>query len=339
MHIGKSLGLKKVLIWSKKDIFIFFIVATIPTATYEIFHFQWLALPWLPMALIGTAVAIIIGFQDNATYDRFWEARKIYGSIVNSSRTWGMMVITYISNDQIIENSNNVELELIHRRLIYRHLAWLTALRHQLRQSRGWETNNKKFNIENVEQFIVPEHKISLEEDIDLYLSNEDKKYIFSKKNRAMHIIRVQSQDLKKLQAMGLIENFRYIELQRVLSDLYEHQGKCERIKNFPYPRQFSTLNLYFVWIFIVLLPFGMLPEFEKLGHHITWLTIPFCMVVSWIFRTMDKIGESTENPFQSGSNDIPISSISRNIEIDLLEMLDEAELPKPIDSTNNILM
>ncbi|MXS78819.1 multidrug transporter [Nitrosomonas sp. JL21] len=339
MHIGKSLGLKKVLIWSKRDILIFIIVAAVPTATYEFFHFQWLALPWLPMALIGTAVAIIIGFQDNATYDRFWEARKIYGSIVNSSRTWGMLVQTYISNNQAQHTISDNEMELIHRRLIYRHIAWLTALRHQLRQTRGWEAKNKKYNIENSKHFIVPEHHISLEDDIDPFLSIEDKEYILSKTNRAAHIIKVQSEDLKNLLSKGFIENFRYIELQRILSDFYEYQGKCERIKNFPYPRQFASLNLYFVWIFIFLLPFGMLPEFEKLGHHITWLTIPFCVIVSWVFRTMDKIGESTENPFQAGSNDIPISSISRNIEIDLLEMLNETNIPKPIESANNILM
>ena len=190
-----------------------------------------------------------------------------------------------------------------------------------------------------MEHFIVPEHQISLAEDITPYLSADDKEYILRKKNRAAHIINVQSEDLKNLLNKGLIENFRYIELQRILSDFYEHQGKCERIKNFPYPRQFATLNLYFVWIFIILLPFGMLPEFEKLGHHITWFTIPFCVIVSWIFRTMDKIGESTENPFQAGSNDIPITSLSRTIEIDLLEVLNETDIPKPIEAANDILM
>lgn len=121
--------------------------------------------------------------------------------------------------------------------------------------------------------------------------------------------------------------------------NLCEHQGKCERIKNFPYPRQFSTLNLYFVWVFIILLPFGMLPEFEKLGHFMTWLTIPFCVLVSWIFHTMDKIGESSENPFQGGANDVPITALSRNIEIDLREILGETDLPETIEPKNSILM
>ncbi|MBX3630620.1 MAG: hypothetical protein KF908_12080 [Nitrosomonas sp.] len=339
MHIKKSFGLKKVIMWTRRDIYIFVIIATVPTIIYESFHFQWLALPWLPMAIMGTAVAFIIGFQNNATYNRLWEARKIYGAIVNSSRTWGMMVKTFITNKQAQQPLSDNELKAVHGRLIYRHIAWLTALRHQLRQPREWETMSKNYNIEYKKFFTVSEHETSLENDITFYLSAADTKYILSKQNRAVHIINLQAEDLKELLNRGLIDNFRHIELQRVLSDLYEHQGKCERIKNFPYPRQYATLNLYFVWLFVIFLPYGMIPEFEKLGHYMTWLTIPFCVLVSWIFRTMDKIGESSENPFQAGPNDIPITALSRTIEIDLREILDEMNLPKPIEAKNGILM
>lgn len=82
-----------------------------------------------------------------------------------------------------------------------------------------------------------------------------------------------------------------------------------------------------------------MLPEFEKFGHYFAWLTIPFCVMVSWIFHTMDKIGESSENPFQGGANDVPVTALSRSIEIDLREMLDETDLPEPVKSRNSILM
>lgn len=339
MHTGKSFSFREVAIWTKRDIYIYCIIAGIPTVLYETFHFQWLALPWLPIALIGTAVAIIIGFQNNATYDRLWEARTIYGAIVNSSRTWGMLIRTYITDTCTQHSLSGGELKGIHQRLIYRHIAWLTALRHQLRQPREWETMDKNYNVEHKKLFSIPEHEISFEKDVSPYLSATDKYYVLTKKNRATHIISIQSQDLKELFDKGLIENFHHIELQRILSDFYEHQGKCERIKNFPYPRQFSTLNLYFVWLFVVLLPFGMIPEFEKLGHNLTWLTIPFCVLISWIFRTMDKIGESSENPFQAGANDIPITALSRTIEIELREMLGEMDLPQPIETKNSILM
>jgi ion channel-forming bestrophin family protein len=295
--------------------------------------------PGCPWRLSAQQLAFIVGFQNNATYNRLWEARMIYGAIVNSSRMWGMMVKTYITNKHAQQLLSDSGLKAVHRRLVYRHIAWLTALRHQLRQPREWETMDKNYNIEYKKFFTVPEHEISLEDDIALYLSAADKEYILRKQNRAAHVISIQAEELKELLIKGLIDNFRHIELQRVLSDLYEQQGKCERIKNFPYPRQYATLSLYFVWLFIILLPYGMIPEFEKLGHYITWLTIPFCVLVSWIFRTMDKIGESGENPFQAGANDIPITALSRTIEIDLREMLGETELPKPIEAKNGILM
>jgi len=82
-----------------------------------------------------------------------------------------------------------------------------------------------------------------------------------------------------------------------------------------------------------------MVGEFSKLGENFSWLTVPFSALVSWIFHTLEKIGEATENPFQGGPNDIPITSLSRTIEIDLREMLDETNLPDPIVAENNILM
>lgn len=339
MHTGQNFSFKEVVVWTKHDIGIFVIIATVPTVCFEVYGYKWLALPWLPIALLGTALAIIVGFQNNATYDRLWEARKIYGAIVNSSRIWAMLVKAYITDKYLLEPLSKGELETIYSRLILRQIAWLTALRHQLRQSREWETVNKIFHIHHKQFFIVPEHEIKLEVDLIPYLAAAEMEYTLQKKNPAAHIIDIQSKELKKLFNRGLIEKFNHIELQNVLSDLYVHQGKCERIKNFPYPRQFSTLNLYFVWLFILLLPFGMLPEFEKFGHHIVWLTIPFCVMISWIFHTMDKIGESTENPFQGAANDVPITAISRNIEIDLLEMLGETDLPEPIEPKNKILM
>ena len=108
----------------------------------------------------------------------------------------------------------------------------------------------------------------------------------------------------------GLIDPFRHGEMENMLVNLYEQQGKCERIKNFPYPRQFATLNLHFVWLFAILVPFGLLQEFDKLGDHFVWLTIPFTVLVCWVFLTMEKIGEATENPFEGTPNDVPMAAL-----------------------------
>jgi putative membrane protein len=94
-----------------------------------------------------------------------------------------------------------------------------------------------------------------------------------------------------------------------------------------------------FIRLFASLIPFGILNEFQKLGDWMIWLTIPFSVIVAWIFMTMERIGESTENPFEGGANDVPITAMSRTIEIDLREMLDEQDLPPALAPVNHILM
>ena len=339
MHVGRSFGLKEAIIWTRRSILSFIIIAAIPTVLYEVLDLNWLGIPWLPVALIGTAVAFLIGFKNNATYDRLWEARKIWGAIVNSSRTWGIMVKDFITNKHASDPLPDQELKAIHKRLIYRHIGWITALRYQLRQPRAWETMSQKANQEYKKVFKVPEEQVPMEEELSKFLSAEEMEYILGKKNRATQLVGQQSKDLRELLDKGHIEDFRHMEMENLLALLYDHQGKAERIKNFPYPRQFATLNLFFVWLFVLLLPFGMLQEFDKLGEYMIWLTIPFSVMVSWVFHTMEKIGEATENPFQGGANDIPMANLNRTIEIDLKDMLDEKDLPEPTKDFNKILM
>jgi putative membrane protein len=193
------------------------------------------------------------------------------------------------------------------------------------------EYRNKWFRVEEQDQ--QPEDHLAA------VLSSEDMRTIAGSANKATRIIALQSKDLRELLDRGLIEDFRHMELEKMLVDLYAQQGKCERIKNFPYPRQFATANVVFVKIFLLLVPLGMLGEFAKLGGAFIWLTIPFGTLVCWVFNTMEKIGESTENPFEGSVNDVPITAITRTIEIDLREMLGEEKIPPPLVPVKEILM
>jgi len=339
MHAGKHYSLKEVLFWTRRDLFSHLIISTIPTVCYIVLGWTWIVIPWLPIALLGTAVAFVVGFKNNASYDRLWEARRVWGSIVNSSRSWGIMVKDYITNKHATNPISDSELKKIQQQLYNRHFAWLTALRYQLREARVWEAIYKKHNAEYKDKwFTVDEHTNKIEDALRPYLSAEEYNYVISKKNKATQIIALQSSQLKDLLNKALIEDFRHMELEKMLVEFYNHQGASERIKNFPYPRQYSTLNLWFIKIFSLLIPLGMLQEFEKLGGNLVWLTIPFSALAGWIFTTMEKIGESSESPFEGSANDVPITAISRTIEIDLREMLDEENIPPAITPSNNIL-
>lgn len=328
MHTGSHYKIKEFLLWTRRDIYVLLILATLPTVAFQLMDCKWIAIPWVPVALVGTAAAFIVGFKNTQTYNRLWEARQIWGAIVNTSRTWGIM-----SKDFVKSDAATTQL------LIYRHCAWLTALRFQLRKPQTWENTNKSHFKEYRNYFSVPEWENKLEDELKKYLPEEEYHFILSKKNRATQLIAAQSDHLKSLRASGKIEPYEYVEMQRQLSYLYDHQGKCERIKNFPYPRQFASINLFFVWLLVLMLPFGMLNEFHKLGEHFVWLNIPFSVIVSWVFTSMERVGEATENPFEGGANDIPMAALSRTIEIDLRDMLDEQPLPEPITAENKILM
>ncbi|MBC9797336.1 bestrophin family protein [Sinomicrobium weinanense] len=334
MHTGSHYRLKEFLHWTQHSIFLLFVIAFVPTFLYEVVGWKWLGIPWVPIALIGTAAAFIAGFRNNATYDRMWEARKIWGSIINSSRTWGIMVRDYIRADE-----PETEKE-IHRALIYRHIAWLTALRFQLRTPKNWENiHTKKYNRKYLKRYTVPEWETDLAEELKPFLSEKERQHILSKKNRATQLIALQSGHLKALNGNGKLDTLCLVEMENVLNDFYVFQGQGERIKNFPYPRQFASINLFFIRLLVWMLPFGMLNEFDKLGAYWVWLTVPFSIVVGWVFTSLEQVGESTENPFEGSANDIPMAALSRTIEIDLRDMLDETDLPPAAQPVNNILM
>jgi ion channel-forming bestrophin family protein len=130
----------------------------------------------------------------------------------------------------------------------------------------------------------------------------------------------LQSKTIKQLFANKEIDSYQFVEMQKMVKDFYDQQGKSERIKNFPYPRQFSTINSFFIKLFCLLLPFGMLKEFDKLNEgmeglmkgNMVWLVIPFSVLISWVYTSLEQVGESTENPFEGSANDVPISQMSR---------------------------
>ena len=312
----------------------------------SLYHFKiiTLDLPWLPVSVIGTTVAFYVGFKNNQAYDRMWEARKIWGGIVNESRTWGMMVDGYVANTFAEQKQSENAIHAIKKKLIYRQIAWLYAHRSQLLVPAEWEkfgavdrkgglpSQRRRFGIGLVNDEIT-------RTELKLFLAEDEHDRLIASVNTATQIINAQSRDLAKLREQGLIDDFRHVELANVLRSFYDLQGKNERIKKFPLPRQYSLMSRIFVGIFIVLLPFSMVPELLKLGDWALWTSIPLCALVGWVYVMMEVVGEHTALPFQGLVYDIPMMSLCRTIEIDLREMLGETDLPPSIKSKKGILM
>lgn len=342
MYTQKVFRAKDMAKWTRYETALFLVISLVVVSLFYFFNLDWLKIPWTPLALIGTAVAFVIGFQNNSAYGRIWEARKIWGGIVNTSRTFGMYIQDMVTNEYSTIPLSKEELHHEIKTLTYRHIAWMTALRHAMRQAKPWETVlNEKTNQEWQEVVRPPEWDTSLEDDLRPYLSEADIDYVMSKNNKQTALLYLQSHHLRKLKETGTIWEFSYLELEGVLQELFTLQGKSERIKNFPYPRHFASLNHYFMWTFVLILPFAITPQFAEIGRDISvnhptignlfiWLSVPFYVIVSWVFHTMERIGRTGENPFEGSANDVPISTISRGIEIDLRQNLGESseEIP-----------
>ncbi len=345
--------IKEMLLWTRRETLVFVVLATTVCSLYVLAGFSFLRVPWAPVAVIGTAVAFIISFQNNAAYGRIWEARKIWGGIINVSRSFAMQTVDMISNAHAAEPASAEELQEIRRTIIYRHIGWLTALRHAMRQTRSWEVlQHNRTNQEWIKELHILEKIFTVEDELLHYLSDTEWHVVTERSNKQSAILFLQSHHLRELKERGLIWEFAFLEMENTLKELFDLQGKTERIKNFPYPRQYSTLSHWFVWIFVGLLPLAVIPEFAMVGeqlaestpqlkYYFVWASIPFCVLISWIFHTMERIGRSGENPFEGSMNDVPISTISRGIEIDLRELLGEEKdlIPKPLPEVYNVQM
>ncbi len=312
-----------------------------------LYHFKIVTIniPWLPVSVIGTAVAFYVGFKNNQAYDRMWEARKIWGGIINDSRTWGMMVDSYISNLSTTNEKSQNEVYEIKKRLIYRHIAWIYTHRSQLLVPTQWENRKQLDRKTETLDYERKSFGIGLVDDeitkteLNLFLPKKEYERLINHVNTATQIINEQSRDLAQLRQQKIIDDFRHVELENILRTFYQLQGKNERIKKFPLPRQYAHMSRIFVGIFILLLPFSMIPELSKLGDWAIWISIPLCALIGWVYVMMEIVGENTANPFQGLIYDIPMMSLCRTIEIDLREMLGEKELPPAIKAKNGILM
>lgn len=346
MYVKKNFGFMNILRFTGWHILWITIWVSAVASVHAFTHWAWMEIPWLPLSVIGTAVAFYIGFKNNQAYDRLWEARKIWGAIINSSRAWGAMVKAYVGNQFTEQDYSEAERHAIHTKLMYRHIAWLYALRSQLLLPTPWEHISQGKHMRKATESRMKRYGIGLLGDMDTeqclmnYLPKDEHDRLINYKNTATQIIDQQSQDLADLRSKNLIDDFRHMELQNILNEFYVHQGKCERIKKFPLPRQYGSMSFIFVGLFIFLLPFGMTTAFHDMaGHWGHLVSIPLTVMVAWVYLTMELIGDYSENPFEGLGNDIPMLSLCRVIEIDLKEMLGETDIPKPVEAVNGVLM
>ena len=328
MYVNRHYQIQSTIKWSKKPLRNAFLYSAAVIILYEITDIPF-SLPWQPISVIGIAVAFYLGFKNNSSYDRTWEARKIWGSIINLSRAFASGVLSLPEEKATLSEKSQ---------LIRRHIAWTLALKHAMRKGKTWEHNGAVETLIFTPYF-QQEMKNGLLPEIKKYLDSEELEELKSTSNFPTYLLKNQRTALQELGKNGNLSDITQVWLQEFITKLYDVQGMSERIKNFPFPRQYASTGMFINYIFCALIPFGLLDIFEQSTKLHYWLTIPFSGIIIWIFFLVDRIGDYSENPFEGAYNDVPISSISRTIEIDLLEMLGEKDLPEPYPVENGFLM
>lgn len=270
-----------------------------------------IALPFSVAAILGSALAIFIAFRNNSAYARWWEARTLWGNIINASRVLARLIITFTDSHRHQSGYIEARSAQFKRDMVYLAIAWAHALRLHLRQQNDW-------------------HEV-------LPLLPEDARQGFLQaKHKPNHVHMAFGGKLYEAMANGTLGGFDSFQMEGQLLALANAQGGCERIKSTPLLRQYHYFTKIFLLAFIVILPLALIGDFSRAG--IAVLLVPVSLLISFVFAIMGKVGEVNEDPFEDRITDVPLTDMCNTIDRDLKEMLGETVLPAKLEAKEGFL-
>lgn len=335
MHVRRKLTWPVIVAISWKHTLLFAAWCSVAVALSRIlaYHHYQVVIPMEPISLMGIAVAFYLGFKNEKAFARFWEARTIWGGIVNYSRSWGNGVLSFLD---LGESVRDPRLASEAKVLIYRHIAWLHALTLNLRKRNHSSPDLAAYPSSLARGHTRPEQ---FEEALTSYLQRDELEEVLDHANVPAQLLRFQGRHLRRLAREQRLGTYYHAELTRLLEELYNLQGACERIKSTPLPRQYAHTSHTMVRVFCLILPLALVGPMGSKTLMEDLLTIPITALVGWTFLMSERIGDSSEDPFENFMHDVPMSALSRTIEIDLREMIRDSDVPEPAQPENGILM
>lgn len=281
-----------------------FIVASIADTLIETHYpFKLIPTPDITLSLLGTVLGILLIFRTNTAYGRWWEARQLWGRLVNSSRSLARQALTF---PQPADARPHPGMESFARNLIYNQIAYVHSLRRALRNQEPWSEIESRLGMEMAES-------------------------LRGYKNVPAALLQRMGCYLGEAANAGLINEWRFQRLDATLSELTDIQGGCERIKNTPLPRQYDYYPELFVYVYCLLMPTVLVQKFG-------WLTPVATILASFVLLVLNRIGKNLEDPFDNEVYDIPMTALSRTIEINLLQALNEKQVPAAVEPVNGVL-
>lgn len=309
MIVKRNFDLRKVFQNIRSETLTTLLVAT---SVFVLHKYQRIdiALPFSIAGILGSALAIFIAFRNQSSYARWWEARTIWGGIINNSRIFARQIIANVDNAVAIGKANKQEADLYKKEMIDRQIAFAHALRLHLR---------KQNTTEELKHLLIESEYENLK----------------NRQNRPNILLQTQGIRIKEAMQKEMLGAFDNISIEPNLATFSNWQGACERIKNTPLPMNYQYFTKLFLYVFIFVLPICLIGDFKKM--NIDWMLVPVSFIISFVFSVMNKVGEINENPFENSISDIPMTALCNTIERDLKEALGEP-LPEKLEAKNGYL-
>jgi putative membrane protein len=262
------------------------------------------------VGVLATIVGIFVAFRFNEAYGRWWEARILWGGMVNVSRTFARQVTNLLTPERVPDLGTRDDAGAIQKELVYRHLAYVNALRLGLRGKPAFPETASFLATDEVEQ-------------------------LRSARNVPTQLIQRQSARLASLLGTGTSEHILLRHLDESLTQITELQGGMERIKNTAFPDAVLAITRILVWLVALLVAVAFIEPDQ--GIYVFEFVAVLVIVLS--FLLVKQLGEDLNDPFEGKPNDTPMSALCRTIEIDLRQQLGETELPPPLEPVDGVLM
>ncbi len=272
-------------------------------ASYWAYHrleLRGFSIQTAPLTILGAGLSIFLAFRNNAAYDRWWEARALWGGIVNRSRTLSRQVVSMF-------RSAEFETDPLARRIVFYQIAYAHALRTHLR---------KQDPISEIRNRVGDE------------IADE----VRGSPNVPVALLLRIGELVERARREERCDSIQQSIIETNLVELTDLQGGCERIANTPLPPQYDTFPRVIVMFFCFLLPLGFV---EAAG----WKTVLVAPLVAMLFLVLEAIGRDIESPFGNTINDTPMTALSTTIEIELRHAIGDPNAPDPIQPTKGYLM
>ncbi|MDJ1506273.1 bestrophin family protein [Xanthocytophaga agilis] len=281
----------------KYDILVIFAYSSLSLIVHHYKFLHDVSIPISIAAIIGTLISLLLAFRTSQSYERWWEARIIWGSIVNDSRTLIRQLRQFLPEDELAKAQIDQHILSFKDRQII----WVYALGESLR-------------------------KLPFSGQVTAYLDKHrllDKNKLPSS-NIPNLLLEKHSEELKQVANHYKLDPNKQVQLDSTLVRLTDAMGKCERIKNTVFPKSYSVLIHFIIYVFLTALPFG-LEEVGDIPEMVVTMLIPL------LFIMIEKTAILLQDPFENRPTDTPMTAIAVTIENNLNQITDSETAPKQL--------